>query len=143
MTTNLNVELLNKVADAILAEPRQFIMATWFSKSGGTGTGWQLSPETRDIPREIPNCGTAACIAGHVIAVFEGVNPARAHAMNFTYIKSRAADLLHITGDEAERLFFVANWTNDFREAWEEAVTVEARAQVAYDRIQYFIENGA
>ena len=43
----MNVQLLEKVCEAILKEPGQFIMADWFEEGL-----WFL------------NCGTAACIAG-------------------------------------------------------------------------------
>lgn len=136
METN---ELLQKVADAIIAEPRQFVMTNWFVERLSRDA-YRSNPRIYDIPRTIPNCGTAACIAGHVIAIANKMNPREAsHSKSTLHVKHEAARALGIDNELASKLFFVENWGHNFRDAYEEATTVEARAKIAYERIMFFI----
>lgn len=124
----MNVELLKKVKAAILAEPRQFVMSTWFTR---------LDPN-------IPNCGTAACIAGWALAIAWRETPATArHRTDHRdfEVDIAARHVLGLNECEASDLFFTLSWPNQFRHAWE-AVTdnPEKRARVAADYIDYVIK---
>jgi len=91
----INVRLLRRIQKQILKEPRQFIMSRYFAHS-----------------QRIPNCNTAACIAGWAIALKEGITP-KAAANSFVPY-SDGQDALGLTINQAERLFLPANWPNRF-----------------------------
>lgn len=84
----MNVELLLKVKDQILKEPRQFVMESWFRLS----------------IRDIPNCGTAACIGGWGIAIEFNENPkmARRRMIEKSLVPY---DLLGLNQQQGLRLF--------------------------------------
>lgn len=124
----MNVKLLEKVKEAILAEPRQFVMGEYFVIDEGLF----------DLGREIPNCGTAACIAGWAVTLGRRFkNPARARRI--PAVGEEAVKLLRLDEDGAFRLFLVGDWPWQYREAWSEAKTAKARAKVAAKRIDHFI----
>ena len=131
----LNVELLRKVQAQILKEPRQFLMELFFYSG----------PRYRDLgPEEvIPNCGTAACIAGWAIAIDRQMTPKEAHEAT-RYEEGddtrRGAEALRISRKQAETLFFTEYWPGEFRDRYEDDQRPEARAKVAADYIDYFIK---
>ncbi len=141
----MNIDLLLKVRAAILAEPAQFIMASWFAK--GSVYHHDEDPEssydrTTDIPRgTIPNCGTAACIAGWTCAIANGRLPAeqRLFSSGVDFVAEAA---LGIDQERGALLFYVREWPYDMQQAWLAATTLEARAQVAAARIDKFVETG-
>jgi hypothetical protein len=128
---SLNVKLLRQVKQKILSEPRQFMMGWYFTKEGE-----QIV--LTDLPRRtIPNCHTAACIAGWTVACANGYSP------------SKARDKVMSVGDEARMflgiditngLFVVSGWPKKYQDAWYRAKTHKARAQVAARRIEAFIK---
>lgn len=134
----MNTELLLKVKEQILREPRQFDMFTWFSYS-----------ET------IPNCHTTACIAGWAITLGKTKpNPleaAKEIRYNFAVTNMHAwgesrdkvyevaLPLLDITEEQAMRLFGEEDWPTNFYEDYSKATTPRARAEVAARRIDHFI----
>jgi len=134
-------ELLLRAKKAILKEPKQFTMGAWFTKY----------PEERESSFEytIPNCGTAACIAGWVITLSkENQNPLRAREAIVDQFKSTrvyvdeetlACRILGLPRYKAMSLFYVANWPNELIEKWEVADSPEERAQIAAERIDQFI----
>lgn len=128
----MNIELLNEIAEAILDEPTKFRMADWVSYAA-------------DAP-----CGTAACIAGHVtmrIAKIETPKALRHMIYETEDIQPEytAKNALQIDRDQASRLFYLPEhsvrnrWPDDFADAYYDAETPEARADVAFWRIQHFI----
>jgi hypothetical protein len=145
---NLNIPLLRKIQRRIKREPRQFMMSHFFL----------------DNPEEIPNCGTAACIAGWAATLSRKANPARVNhqikevtsRINSHYPDSSsmteavAAEKLGLHRDIARRLFYTNHWPNKFESAWAEAsydgpnhVPLYAeRAEIACQRIDYFIKTG-
>lgn len=126
----MNVELLQKVKEKILEEPLQFAMEEYFT------------PEVygMDAPREkIPNCGTAACIAGWVLTLHTGKNPRELWLADIP-ISSRAARLLGLTWEEGDRLFILSGWPFSFGKRYRNAKTPQEQAQIAAERIEHFIE---
>ena len=128
----INVRLLRRVKARILAEPKQFVMDGWVTEYVDD----QLFPDD-DLPRkQIPNCGTAACIAGWTVALSDGVKPCDIDRNDD--ISTRARKL--IGTETATRLFFTPCWPEKFADRWVGAKTFKGRARVAADRIEHFIK---
>lgn len=75
----MNKNLLLKVKEKILQEPKQFLMRTWYSSV------LSENPETLVLQNgvikrkvKIPNCGTAACIAGWAACILNKKKPSEA-----------------------------------------------------------------
>ncbi len=134
----LNVKLLRKVKAQILKEPAQFAMTKWFTRDIAQANEFA---EVLDIRRRvIPNCGTAACIAGWAVAIHKESNPelvARSYYMPYD-----ANDALDLDDDNSHLLYHVARWPRKFLERWRRARSMAARARVAADRIEHFIATG-
>lgn len=116
----MNYELLRQVRDAITDESNGFYMGSWFS-----------------APRDPNVCGTAACIAGHAIAIAKdidlrskSVDAAEAAAFDgdgYGY-ETLAGALLGMTPDQTHRLFYMHNWDTDLRDpVYDARTTTEAR----------------
>ena len=121
----MNIELLNKVKAAILEHPDKFHMGSW--------------------------CGTACCIAGHVVQIAdpECMRIVMERRLPGYWISDRAAELLELSNDEASRLFFVATWPEEDQEAADDADDLNnvlafqlamAMSKVAAARIDRFIK---
>ena len=98
----MNVKLLKRIKEQILAEPAQFVMSTYFSDN----------VLENDIPRKIPNCGTAACIAGWACTLDLKITPALASKQ--AHVQDKAESLLKLYRGQAERLFLVSYWPEPF-----------------------------
>ena len=124
----MNKKLLLRVKAQILAEPKQFIMGTWYTNFPDIFDGdlWEGV--------KVPNCGTAACIAGWIVALHNNIKLNKAIGGHGT-----AAMYLNIRRYEANRLFYVENWPGDLRARWDNAKSLEERAQIAAERIDRFI----
>lgn len=138
----MNVELLEQVKQAILAEPLQFQMGDWF-----TDRLSRFSILTRkhydmlDAAREtIPNCGTAACIAGHTLVVIYKMNPKEAKRIPLVHsVGAEARRLLDIK-ISSDTLFLLDCWPSELKQAYITAPTPEEQAQIAAKRIDLFIQ---
>jgi hypothetical protein len=119
----MNTKLLRRVQRQILKEPKQFQMLSLFTES---------------IDKvHIPNCGTAASIAGWVGCLFKNRKPSKA-PRNFDAIEARIILGLDLRG--ANKLFFFCNWPEKFRKhALKKEGTVEFAKQAAR-RIEHFIK---
>lgn len=106
----MNTRLLHKVQKAILAEPRQFNMDTWFSYFDCEG-------------KPPPGCGTAACIGGWAIALSKNLTPR----------------VLGLTVGQADRLFVKYLWPTAYRTRRAER-TAKQYARNAAKRIDHFIK---
>lgn len=125
----MNVDLLKRVADVILARPHDFDMDDFEADA------FHVSINKPDL-----SCGTVACIGGWAATLAAGLNKPVARHEDFDYY----AGILSIRTsereiDEAERLFMCHEWPQQYRIAYYEAKTDQERAQVAYDRIHHFI----
>lgn len=131
----INKELLQKVRDHILEEPRRYNQETYFT-------------EETDAP-----CGTAACIAGWAVLLGQG-EPSRApcpcddsDCMGLPMWRRDAVGLLGLNQMEASVLFNASayHWPEPFRTRFQMASAVEdavERARAAADYIDWIIANG-
>lgn len=122
----MNKELLLKVKEQILKEPKQFNMDNWFTRAPG-----------------VPNCGTACCIAGWALTLNMAVSPNVARLSTADLLSSEiecaAAELLDTS--DAHKLFYVCNWPLELRHRYISSWRYSTVAQVAADAIDWFIEN--
>lgn len=125
----VNIELLQRVKAKILEEPLQFAMEDFFTQEI---FGF-------DAPREeIPNCGTAACIAGWAFALDVGKKPESLRARGYSTREARIR--LDLTQTQAGRLFLLIRWPNVYSSRYITAKTPQEQAQIAAERIEHFIE---
>lgn len=161
----VNRELLLKVKAKILAEPAQFEMEYLFKGRDSFGylkiawaaherAGFRPLTAFLDVPREVPNCGTAACIAGWAVAVHLGENPMvaeskfNANDFNIRSLLGLAPDCTclnddmcmcecdHQNSDRFDSLCYVHGWPKEQREAWRATTDLEARARLAAEVIE-------
>ena len=100
----MNYELLRQVRDAITDESNGFVMARWFGPTADT-------------------CGTAACIAGHAIAIANKMDLKNAdwaetedrasEIVGGPWYETAAAKLLGLSGSQSARLFYTLGWDDD------------------------------
>ncbi len=84
----MNVELMNKVREAILDNPRRVDMGDFcYSKE---------------------KCGTVGCIAGWAM-ILSGIKPSFIKAGDFSP-HNVGRDLLNISDEQAHKLFYVNSW---------------------------------
>src|SRR5882724_5078496 len=120
----MNKELLLRIKEHILAEPRRLLME---------------DVVFRGIPGEficdgglhfrLADCGTAACIAGWACLLEE-----------FPASLWRAREILGLSLYDEPALFFVSGWPTDLYTRWVKAETPQERATVAAERIDRFVE---
>lgn len=130
----MNVRLLRRVQKQILKEPRQFDMDDYFATK-------------RTLGRNVPNCGTAACIAGWAIALSHPTRKPRDVASCY-YPAETAGKLLELPGCNdsyndhlcLNSLFLVDSWPLKFKESYNAAKTFTAKAKIAAKRIDHYIE---
>lgn len=147
----LNIELFKKVREKIATTPEAYDQRVF-------GRSEPLAP-----------CGTAACIAGWA-CVLSGVmrlddvqlaNPTDTGQTGIIdLVDERAAEALRLTDYESDVLFtsepegdcddydddgndiYAGGWPEPFAEQWREAVSNDARAQVAVAYLDHIIETG-
>lgn len=118
----MNVVLLKRIQRQILKEPKQFDMRDWFS----TGSA-------------IPNCGTAACVAGWACCLAKRLKPTtvrRLYLINDFNTYAEAGAALELDGRQADRLFYFDEWPAKFQRK----PSHDAKQAVA--RISWFIKTG-
>ena len=132
----MNVELLLKVKAHILEHPEEFDMNRWIV----TGRNVQRTYRTRQ-------CGTVGCIAG-TVAILDGwfpvadsvhVDRIRGEEESRRSIPAAACEALDVSFREGSALFWVDDWPEPFRSRYENARTMQRRAQIAAERIDAFI----
>ena len=141
----MNVELLEKVKKRILKQPKRLNMQYWGTAVEGCG-----------FVLQIPPCKTQACIAGETVLAkrlvkIDKVNGGFLFPKGEFRIADKAAALLNLSNEQADRLFYTKSirynggcWPAQFDKAYKEALTPLERAKVAAARIDHFIAtNGA
>jgi len=123
----MNVKLLRKVAEYILAEPKRFFMPDFVRWKESRLDRLRNKHDGKIIDRPFPRCGTAACIGGWVCILSDKKETADSEV---------AAELLQINKDQAERLFF--NAPSKFWDIWSGDGTKKT-AKLAAARIEHFI----
>lgn len=127
----MNVKLLRKVKRQILKEPKQFAMRYLYSE-----------PSAGDAANKIPNCGTAACIAGWTHAIDQNIPPSECEKNKWKLTVS-AGELLGIDNEQEDRLFFLEYWPERFSATYTRATDKHQwtrRARIAAERIEHFIK---
>lgn len=136
----MNTELLTRVGETIVEHSRQFDMTHWYWTGENT-----------------PRCGTIACIAGWGIALSNQITPleaARLFTENFGTdsaprcvgvlagfsIERKAQIVFDISRKQADRLFFMSAWPIDFRVRYTDELDRVKQAQIAKERIEFFIK---
>lgn len=100
--------------------------------------------------RRIPNCGTAACIGGWVIALSHRLKPkiaSQAVTHLLIHPANKAKEILQITPIQADRLFLASLWPESFQNPskfvpFDDAGTPNQNAKLAARRIEHFIRTG-
>ena len=94
----LNVKLIRAIQKKIREVPEQFNMIDWFSSGPG-----------------IPNCGTAACIAGWAMTIHWRMSPVLAKQKRFSLLSEfgYAMRLIGISREQAETVFYSDNWPDE------------------------------
>lgn len=113
-------------------------MSAWFCGKN--------SNEMNRLTHEIPNCGTAACIAGWAVSIdfFERnkkkVQPSEV-VKRVTINRCSTAQILDISIEQGERLFFSQNWPAPWTCPHKQfdQLPPEERAKAAVARIEHFI----
>jgi len=136
-----NVKLLRRIKKLILANPNLLDMQLFMEK---------VTPDKHNI------CGTTACIAGWTCILEKEKLPVPQQIKLYKFMQLEyfhnfsfhlnGAKLLNITNSQANRLFFLHKWPEQFRvkyDEWgEEKGYVERNAEVTAKRIEYFIKHG-
>lgn len=130
----MNTKLLLEVKKQILKEPLQFQMACFFA----TSLDWDSIVKPK---YKIPNCGTAACIAGWTVAIATKTNPKEAlrnpECLSISISARKALDLSYW---QSELLFNMYRWPEEFK--FTEKHTPKQRANKAAKFINWFIKTG-
>lgn len=121
----MNVELLEKVKQHILEEPKRLWMGDW---------AFKVSPTDENAPA----CGTVGCIAGWASLLSNPTQP-------FSDVANSADDPnvnnLDLDEDTAWRLFYVDSWPVQFVDAYDKARgDLTKRAEITAARIEHFIK---
>ncbi len=124
----MNVELLTKVRDAILEEPRRIDMQTW-------------AKAVDDVP-----CGTVGCIYGWGQALLTNLRGKRLEEVVGSSIRYEGLYNLPIdnpfglTEEQAKCLYFTDTWPAEFSNRLEfEVDQTPEYARIVADRIDHFI----
>lgn len=133
----MNVKLLLKVKEAVLAEPKRLNMWKW------------LSVYNREENPEGPSCGTVGCISGWAcvlaekevghLKTFKGA--ARRLEREYRYGSAEGARVIGLTENQAAELFAPLSWPDDLDLCDTEEGTPE-HAQIVAKGIDRFIANG-
>lgn len=146
----MNTELLLRVRDHILAEPRRLNMSRWAQPARPGNKvkiqyelGEQISDENsvkRLTARTAPPCETVACIAGWAVTLN---NPELIKGLSFYQINwyRRAQAALDLENDLlADRLFYPQYWPEPFCSAYTKCKTQRQRARLVAKVINNFIK---
>ena len=135
----MNIEMLNRVKQTILDEPRKVNMHVF------------LERYTINMMKEesayIPPCGTHACIAGWACILdamdkrgitIEEINwdTIRNNYMN---VHGKARKILAISWEEQNKLFYLKDWPPEFAKRYDDSETAQERAEATAQRIEHFI----
>ena len=120
----MNIELLERVKEAILANPQHFDMSCWgnLEKNNGGFT-----------------CNSAACIAGWAVFLEKGI------MLDNQDVESEAQRLLRLYDGEAYQLFYDSNWPDEFEDRYRDAAWADNYAEIARAaaaRIDRFLATG-
>lgn len=118
-TAELNTDRLEQLADHLEAVGDQhFYMGVW--ADGDPRMYQDVMPMTGDLVKDIHQCGTRACVAGHAVLRFRpedsGNVPDVIDENDYDAIANEAAHYLGLTQQQADELFIPITG-NDLRDA--------------------------
>lgn len=144
--TKKTINLLRRIEDQILEEPKRLDMDDWgnaFEKTGngvpacktqGCIAGWAILLKDRKFWKDLVDIAEESGIAG--IAYNLGQSPA-----------DKGRELLDLTHDESEKLFYInemddegLGWPVKFSKQYRSAKTAAGRARATVNRIEHFIK---
>lgn len=134
---------LIEVAKHILIESKRFQMRV-FARTYG---------HAYYDKRQFASCNTAACIGGWLVILDRSKDPSKFQAVVEEIDRkadwdARASKLLGLSRDQANKLFSVYRWPEQFRYRYSEddmtddPAIRQQNAEAAFDRIMYFIKTG-
>jgi hypothetical protein len=126
----MNKKLLLKVKEHILEEPTRLAMGRFVVRDF---PGVVIIPNTCDIARKVPKCGTVGCIAGWTCLLSGSTS---------SEYRETASDLLGIKESQAMKLFYIGNWSPHFKKLWRGTRSLKKRAQITARVIDNFIKKG-
>lgn len=153
MISSEGIELLERVKAAILAEPDHFDMDFWWTvPADGNGIHlddngcWIVDRSRQAVPDDAPllghmsGCGTTACIAGWTVALAgERVRPGALIEYEARRLVGYGQDPLHASAHARCPLFYVDDWPDWLKDAFEEAESPAEAAAVACEAIDLWI----
>lgn len=120
------INRLQEVKKHILENPSRLLMSDWYIQDT-PGTKVKDVCTNAFLVQEIPSCGTVGCIKGW-LQHFEFIkNPTKARNIEILF-----AQELHI-----DKLFYVSSWIEPYQSRYIQSKTVEEKAQVCADYIDY------
>lgn len=152
--TRRQINLLRKAQQSILDAPKQFFMNGVYDSNEDQKRREEMYGYTNgDLPAagKIPNCGTAACIAGwigvHAMGK-RGANPAKANKFYYGEDNDYVDDVVDLANDLLGtlncRLFSISGWDADLRDQYNDATDKHQwsrRAKIAAKMIDRYIES--
>jgi hypothetical protein len=137
---NINVRLLRRIEKEILAKPEKFDMRDYARPVGVGHEDWANRAYTEQDSFEL--CKTTACIAGWADLL-------QNRRCSIYGIASRAIEILGLTYEQADRLFYLGvqthdeHWPEQFERPYLKAIKKKKwadAAQIAVERIEHFIK---
>lgn len=108
----MNIGPLNLIKEQAMRFPKQFQMTVWRNRVEEDG----------DHP-----CGIVGCIAGHLVNNVHGENSMK----NCYDIPESACEILGITKEQGEELFYLDHWPSEFSQVWSDASKNERDRAIA------------
>ena len=139
-----NIPMAKRVREQLLRFPDNFNMSSWYEEI------W--IPREQGAYGQNDNCGTAACIAGWIVALdlagkqlsLPIINPNpmlfRAREKCNNHPEDRAAKLIGLTVRQAQSLFLQDEWPEPYRQRFNRAEDGNEEAQVAVDYLTSLID---
>jgi hypothetical protein len=129
----INFELGDKAIALIKEQPLRLSMGQW--KQTGVKTHRDLS---FDCPVLAPPCGTVGCFAVWSVAAAKGIK----NRLSPLDIEDTAMDMLCLTREQADRLFFTERWPSPYKAQWHKLERTITHELNELDDLMYKRYNG-
>lgn len=137
----MNTKLLRKIQKQIIKYPKAFLMESFV--------------EPMEFDKDHP-CGTAACIAGWACILEKDKLPQKQQFNLQNQISGKISEydagsfdfyrygreFIEISKDQADKLFDVTSWPEQFWEPYYSGNSDAKNAKIAVERIEHFIKTG-
>jgi hypothetical protein len=138
--TEINVELLLKIKEQVLANPKHVDMDSWLRVGNSDPDSLQefgdvgFPKEWIGDPERFTACNTTACLAGWAVLLSPDAKDYEGEHISFA-----ARLFLGLSVNQSDLLFHLSFWPTSFYEEYTQAKTPQERAQAVADRIDHFI----